>query len=760
MKNFLTLVFSAVFIAAAYGQEWKQMMHDPSANIYDVVRAAEAYFDGIDKYEKGSGWKTYQRWLFENEYKYYPSGDRSSVDPYFVKRAYEGFEGGQPESLFSNGWEELGPYYIEQVTGHYSVGLGRVESFFVNPKDTMRLYIGSRSGGFWKSMDGGQTWQGGATDTLIATGVNTISVSPANQDSILINVKNSRNNTTHGIYRSTDGGDTWSLTAFNPARLGWGGLGTNNKIYQIAYHPTVPGKVVIGSSKGLFVSDDDLASWSNPITGFDFERIAFHPTKANIIYATTSDNKDTVYYSTNGGLSFLPSATLPGSTASLRISTTPACPNCVYVASNDGIWKSRDEGKTYRLLVNPNISNYGAFAVSDLDTSIMLFGSIDVNMSVNEGQNFRRATFWNIGNATYHQTGGYVHADIRGAQCIKGTFWINTDGMLAKSTNNGLSWTFYEGQSIRENYRLGVSQSNHYRTICGSQDNGTSIKTQNSWIEYYGADGMEGIIHPLNDDWMVGSTQYGGRRRTKNGGLTQHSATPYDGQGDWVAPLMYDPNNHMRLYHVADTVYRSDDFGNTWTKVGTPGFSGNAWHATIAQNNSDILLATRKSNIEKSLDGGATWNSIRANLPGYAITSIAFDPADDSVIVLCYGRHHNDNAKVFISYDQGASWHNISYNLNNMPIRSVVIDHTKERNIYLGAEIGVYKKAMNDTHWTLYNPDLPNVTVNELAIMRGSNTLRAATWGRGLWGIPPCGKERLSRYSDHRDHPASQRGLP
>ena len=61
----------------------------------------------------------------------------------------------------------------------------------------------------------------------------------------------------------------------------------------------------------------------------------------------------------------------------------------------------------------------------------------------------------------------------------------------------------FEGQSIRENYCLGVSQSNTYRTVTGSQDNGTSIKTENGWIEFYGADGMEGIIHSLNDDWMI-----------------------------------------------------------------------------------------------------------------------------------------------------------------------------------------------------------------------------------------------------------------
>ena len=69
-------------------------------------------------------------------------------------------------------------------------------------------------------------------------------------------------------------------------------------------------------------------------------------------------------------------------------------------------------------------------------------------------------------------------------------------------------------------------QSNHYGTITGSQDNGTSIKNQNNWIEFYGADGMEGIIHPLNDDWMIGSLQFGGKRRTKDGGYSQDGVNP------------------------------------------------------------------------------------------------------------------------------------------------------------------------------------------------------------------------------------------
>ncbi len=93
---------------------------------------------------------------------------------------------------------------------------------------------------------------------------------------------------------------------------------------------------------------------------------------------------------------------------------------------------------------------------------------------------------------------------------------------------------------------MGASQSNSFRSITGSQDNGTSIKHRSTWIEFNGGDGMEGIIHPLNDDWMIGSYQYGSRFRTKNGGLSSSGVTPPRPRRVLemelrVAPLAYDP---------------------------------------------------------------------------------------------------------------------------------------------------------------------------------------------------------------------------
>ena len=320
-------------------------------------------------------------------------------------------------------------------------------------------------------------------------------------------------------------------------------------------------------------------------------------------------------------------------------------------------------------------------------------------------------------------------------------FYAVTDGFLVSSPDGGISWDILsEDIGIRMNYNLGVSQSNHFRTICGSQDNGTSINTENGWVEMYGADGMEGIIHPLNDDWMIGSVQYGTRRRTLNGGQSSGDATPFNQNGYWIAPLFYDPNDHMTIYSLGENLHKSEDFGESYVNVGSPSFSGEITFATIAENNSSRIIAVRYSSIELSQDGGVSWTSIKSNLPNYSITDVVFDPKNDSTIVVTYGRYQNDNAKVFISHNMGASWTNITDNLGNMPVRSVVIDHTNASNIYVGTEIGVYKKAMGDQNWSLYNTDLPNTSIKELEVVWGSNTLRATTWGRGLWEYSLAGR--------------------
>ncbi len=763
--KFLTLVtfIFIISLSASAQKKYKEMMQDPTVNFYEVCKEADAYFETHSK-GKGSGYKGYQRWKNEEESKYAPSGRRDNVDPYLVAKAYRRIYAEQENNmnrskLYSGEWKDLGPYTLDSITGHYSAGLGRIETFYVNPTNTQIMYVGSRSGGFWKSTNGGVLWTGGYTDTLPASGVESIAVSPTNSDSVLIAVQNGANNYSHGIYRSVDGGDTWFLSNFSPANLGTGGLGTSFKIYEILYHPRIPNLIYVATNSGLFRSTDNLATWTKPITSGDVRDIDFHPTDNSVMYAlrtNNSSNRNLVYTSLNNGVAFSASNIIPGNNGSTgKLSVSKGCDDCVYFASTSGIWTSKDKAVNFTFMSNPPESCDG-FAVHDLDTSIMIYGYLDIINSLDGGRTSNQITWWSLGSSAHGQGnftdnlkigGKYIHADLRYAQCIDGIFYVGTDGLFAKSIDDGATWiVLSDGLGIRENYSLGASQSNHYRTMSGSQDNGTSIKHKDAWIEFYGADGMEAIIHPLNDDWMMGSVQYGTRRRTTDGGLTQGGASPSgqngSGNGAWEAPLAYNPNDQMQVFNFAKNIYVSNEFGGNWSYVGNPLAGNTISEAAIAENNSDIMVIARSSALRKSTDGGVSWfNIYSAPLPNSTVTDIAFNPKDDDNFFVTYNRYQNDGNKVFMTIDGGTTWTNITYNLGDMPIRNIVVDHTNESNLYLGAEIGVFTKKMTDTVWSLYNPGLPNSTIKELEVVNGSNTLRAAIWGRGLWEYTLVGRE-------------------
>ena len=755
---------------------YKLMKADMTINFYDVCKAAEIYLVDKDIDVKGSGWKGYMRWRRGNEYKYYPSGDRSNTDPFFTKNAYKQFIENNPSALGQpsnsgsrsasaggtnyTGWKDLGPYSIDSITGHYSAGLGRIVAVYVDPSDTNIIYVGSRTGGFWKTINGGTSWTV-TTDFQVATGVNTLDASPTNSDSVLINVNNARNHMSHGIYRSINGGNTWTQTNFNPTLLGKGGLGNYWQVYKVRYHPTIANLVFVAASDGLYRSTNNLSTWTKVYTG-NIRQIEFHPTDPTILFIHNRNISNRVLNSHDAGLTFTQSNIIPSNNGNqnIRFSISDDCISCLYVASSNGIWKSTDTAKNFTLLGTSSESCLG-FSVNDTDTSNMIYGYVDIDRSSDGGRTWSDATRWSLGNtngnhsshqASYKTSTNYVHADLQEAICVNGVFYVVTDGTISKSNDNGVSWkNIGQGLGIRMNYKLGASQSNHFRAICGSQDNGTSIKHKDNWVEFYGADGMESLIHPLNDDWMVGSVQFGSRIGTKDGGQTlsfypRPSGESGSGNAYWEAPFAYNPNNQMTLYHFSAEIYKSDDFGTSWDSVSAPtSFTGTIERAAVAENNSNIIIISRGSAIDKSIDGGLSWTNIRGTLPGSSIQDIAFDPKNDDVIIVVYASYQNNGKKIYKTINGGTTWINITHNLGNLPIHTVVIDHQNASNIYIGAEIGVYTMPMNSTTWVLYNTNLPNNAIQELEVVYGSNSLKAAAWGRGLWEYTLVGRNSYPR---------------
>jgi GEVED domain/Secretion system C-terminal sorting domain len=760
----VTVCFILLAFSFAFGQKsqpaYKAMMEDNTFNFYTVCDSAEAYFKTIDISVKGSGYKPYLRWKQQNEAKFYPTGNRN-VDLLVASKEFARLNNEQNQHrLFqSGGWKSLGPDSISRITGHYAAGLGQVCFVEVCKTDAQRMYMCSRSGGMWATNNGGASWSH-ATDYLpnVGSGVNVLSASPTNFDSILMNVRNAENGTSHGIFRSIDGGASFTPTAFVPSNpaMGFGGLGSNFKINVIRYHPRIPNLIFIGTNRGIYRSVDNLETWVRLYNDAEVRDIEFHPTNNNIVYVYESYflglNRNKILKSIDQGLNFVGMADFPGNNnAFLNISVLQSNPNDIVVASTAGLWKSFDAGANFIATLSPPPAGTDLFYATpnDLDPSKFVSGYVNAFRSTDGGSNFNQCTWWSLGSApdgsfpngngtlqqNYDNSNRYIHADIQYITCVNGIFYACTDGFLCKSNDNGSTWQKLNlSTGIRENYRVGIAQSNTNVAICGSQDNGISLLTETDWNERYGADGMDAVVHPLNYNWMIGNTQNGSPHRTQDGGTTLADLSRPELGMAWVAPLLVDPNNQMTVYSFGKNVFKSTAFGSNWVQLGTSStFAGNAIeNAAIAENNSNLIVISRQDKIELSSDGGLTFASIKSNLPTNSITDIAFDPKKDSTIVVTYNNYQNIS-RIWITKNLGQNWQNITYNLGLMPVLSVIIDNTDSSTIYLGAELGVYKKSMNAVAWTLYNQNLPNVACRDLKICHGSNTIKAATWGRGLW---------------------------
>lgn len=769
-KRILNSILILCFVVASNAQEkprkypsYIDMMTDMSVNFYTVCDSAEAYFKTIDKDKKGSGYKPYQRWKYLNESRYAPSGSRIVDDalPYkeYLRIKKETKIDDQRSNLSTSGWQSLGPDEITNITGHYAAGLGRVEFVEVNKNNDQEIYIGSRSGGLWRTSNGGGTWSHN-TDFLPASGVNAIAANPTNFNEVLINCKMAVNDTSFGIYKSNDGGQTFTATNFIPVNLNLGGLGSTFKVFTIQYHPIIPNLVFVGTSQGIYRSTDNLQTWTKQISGGDVLDIDFHPIDSNIIYIYDhyfATNKNRILKSSDRGLTYTAMSILPdNNNAKLKISIASSCTNCVFVSSDNGIYKSTDAGATFSTIQNPpptGVSLWGAMP-NDTDITKFVSGYVDLYRSSDSAASFNQCTWWYLANENnglgslqqnYNSSTNYVHADTNYLDCVNGVFYSCSDGFLSKSVDNGLTWQKLSlTVGIRENYCLGTSQSNNSVTVCGSQDNGTSIKNESGWIEAYGADGMEGIIMPLNPDYIIGSTQNAGRIRFLDGGITSTGIAPPGQTASWVAPMFYDPNNQMTLYSFGSVVHKSTNFGTNWVNLGSPiTFTGAIEEAAIAENNSNKIIIAKENHIELSIDGGITFASILSNLPSNLyISDVTFDPDNDETIVVTYSDVSSAYGanKVFISTNSGANWTNITYNLGFMPVHCSVIANGI---IYVGAEIGVYYKPISGNTWNLFSNNLPNVSVRELEVNYGANTIKAATWGRGLWEEKLVGRENF-----------------
>ncbi len=747
MKKILSLfVLISTMPLVAKAQEYVRLMEQQDANFYDIQDAFNTYWDG-KPYEKGKGWKQFKRWEWFMEPRVYPTG--KLPNPALVYNEYINFKNKytskKPNNKTAN-WTPLGPSSWNSIG--WNPGIGRVNAITVDPNNNNIIYIGTPAGGCWKSTDGGNSWNP-LTDELSSLGVSGIAIDPTNSNTIYIATGDGDGNDTYsiGVLKSTDGGATWNQTG-----LTW--TTTQARVMRkILINPVNPNIIFVASSHGLFKSTDAGANWISVLSG-TIRDVEFNPLNPNTVFACTATN---FFRSTSGGglntyTGIINGLAQPSAIGRMAIAVTPADTNYVYVLVSDintsgflGLYRSIDAGSSFTLRTNtPNVFGYNtngndsggqswydmALAVSPTNKEVVFTGGINVWRSVNGGMSLTALSQWNWPTGSYE----YVHADIHTLDFYGNTLFCGSDGGIFKSINNGSSFTdLTSGIQHSQFYRIGNSVTNPGIIMGGTQDNGSLMLKNGSWIHVTGGDGMECVVDYSNPNIMYSTSQYGNVYKSTDGGNSFNGITGGIGaSGAWVTPYMLDPVNPNTIYLGYEDVWKSTNGGNTWNTISSFSSSQDLKSLVVAPSNNNVIYVATDNAIRKTTNGGANWTDITGSLPNLAITYIAVHNTNpDTLWVSLSG--FTSGQKLYKSEDGGSSWINVSGNLPNLPINCVTYEYGSNNGLYVGTDLGIYYTNDDLIQWQSFMDGLPNVIVNELEIHYGTGKIRAATYGRGIW---------------------------
>lgn len=732
---------------------WIQMMQDPHANFFRTQRAFNLYWHNR-KITKGCGWKVFKRWEYMMQSRVNPDGSLPAPDETF--KAIHSLHKNTNSS--AGNWVNLGPTYIPSPGPAGYEGLGRLNVIAFHPTNPSKIYVGSPSGGFWKSADAGNTWTT-STDTLPTLGVSAIVVDQSNTEKIFIGTgdRDAGDAPGLGIFVSSDGGNTWS-----PSKSGMG----DKTVGRIIQHPANSMIFLAATSGGVYRSSDGGSSWTLSKAG-NFKDICFKPGDPNIVYAAF--NAD-FYRSSDNGVNFTKiTSGLPSSQQRGVIAVSSANPNYVYFLLSDnssgykGLYRSSDAGITFSTRsTTPNILNWDcgttssggqgwydlALAVDPVNAEIVYVGGVNVFKSINGG------TSWTINS---HWYGGCdvpaVHADCHFLTFspVNGKLWACNDGGLYVTDNGGSNWVDRtEGMTIGQIYKLGQSQTVKEKVINGFQDNGTYTYTATGWLQTGGGDGMECAIDPSDASYIYYTIYYGDVFRQHNGNEVQVAGQNINGeQGAWVTPFILGENDPKYMFVGLKNIWRCTDVRANnvdWTKISDNLAGSNSSDlAVLEQSPADpnILYAVRSDNklfrTDNALGTDPVWSNITANLPvGGTATDLEASPADANVVYMTL------NKKVYKSTNKGLSWTDITGGLPNISLNSIAYYKNSNEGLYVGSDAGVYYKDASFSDWISFSEGLPdNGRVTELEIYYdnanvSNDAIRASTYGRGLWGSSMC----------------------
>ncbi|HUY82739.1 MAG TPA: hypothetical protein VMU92_13515 [Acidobacteriaceae bacterium] len=711
-----------------------------------------------------------------------------------------------PQKANDQGRTEL-PMEVQKSIAFREVGPaitgGRVSAVAGVPGNANVYYVGAADGGVFRTADGGVTWKAEFQHEPVAS-IGALAVDPENPSIVWVGTgeSNVRNDISYGdgVYKSTDGGAHWK----------WMGLKNSLQISRIAIDPKHSGTVLVAvmgnpwadsADRGVYRTTDGGATWTKVLyTGpsVGISDMAMDPKNPQIVFAATyrfrrtpwsySDGgpEDAIYKSIDGGVTWhkLSGHGLPEKpVARIGLAIAPSEPNVVYavMGSNEGVlWRSDDSGKHWAL-VSKN---------QEVDVRAFYFSHIAVdpknpNHVIALSNNMMEST---DGGRTFHAIAKKIHVDHH-------AIWIDPDGSgrmiegndggVAMSTDNGAHWRFVHNLAIGQYYHVATGAGMRYLVCGGLQDNSAwcgPSRSKNasgiparSWFALNGGDGVYAMPAADNPNIIYNSTQNDSLLIFDRGSQQSRDIEPYprDFAGSGVAKLPYRfaweaafavlPENPKVMYAGGNVLFRSEDRGQTWKAIspdltrndkakqassGGPVMKDNSgaevYDAILSiglsvTNPRVIWVGTDDGQVQVTRDGGAKWTNVTAHIPGLPewgrVESIDVAAGNPGEAVIAVDLHFSGDFAPYLyrTTNYGKTWASMSGNLPHVYAHVVLQDLRNPQLYYAGLENGLYVSWDAGAHWYLFGLGLPNASVYDLALNAKDNDLVVATHGRSLW---------------------------
>ncbi|MEO6167929.1 MAG: T9SS type A sorting domain-containing protein [Chitinophagales bacterium] len=660
-----------------------------------------------------------------------------------------------------NAWENIGPDNIG----------GRTVSIAIDPTDTSVIWLGSASGGLWKSENGGigaGSWQYIPTGFPVL-GVGAIAINPANHSELFIGTgetyaygvstnglidRTQRGSFGMGILKSADGGLSWTMS------LDWT-YQQNRGVWDIVYNPENPSSMLSATTEGIYRTTDGGVSWSQVLDRKMVMDLQINMTDTNIVFAGVGNGDSEqkgIYKSIDGGVTWnlLTGNGLPTSYVHDGRITLAAYEgdysNLIALIGNRystaGIYHTSNSGITWSALGLEEIVSYQGWYAKGLlikpdDATKVLAGGVNVFKSTDSGNGFSQ-----VSNIFFDAD--YVHSDIH--DIISNPLdpkkvYVITDGGLFRSNDFGA--TYFEcssGYVTSQHYIGSVSATDPSIGLSGLQDNSTiKYDGTNAWIPVIGGDGCYNAIDPTSDYVQYGCYQYLNIYKSADQGnyfenIYYVPSNPLGGNpAAFLAPLTMSTSNPFVLYAGSTTLLKTTD-GNFFEEVQPDPVDNGNYVLSIgvaATSEDTVYFATAPSDnfpmqVFRSDDGGFTKTGISDGLPNRYPRRITVNPTNSREVYIVFSGFGTGH--IFKSTNAGASWTDISTALPDLPFHCLAVDPLQGKNIYAGCDYTVYASSDGGNTWFTFEEALPEaVMVFDLVISPSDRTLLAFTHGHGVY---------------------------